>query len=123
MRLAGDIGVLKPGAQADLILVDLNTLAFTPLNDIRRQLVYCENGSSVRLTMVAGEIVCRDGRLLSVDEEALKAEARTIMEGHRAALAEAAADADRLHPHYRAMYLKAVAADVGMNRWARPKGF
>jgi 5-methylthioadenosine/S-adenosylhomocysteine deaminase len=31
-------------------LLDLDTLAFTPLNDLRRQLVYCENGSSVRMT-------------------------------------------------------------------------
>jgi cytosine/adenosine deaminase-related metal-dependent hydrolase len=123
MRRTGEIGVLRPGAQADIILVDLNTLAFTPLNDIRRQLVYCETGSSVRLTMVAGDIVCRDGRLLTVDEESVKAEARAIMAGHREALASAAADADRLHPHYRAMYLKAAAADVGMDRWARPRGF
>lgn len=123
MRLAGEVGVLKPGAQADIILIDLNTLAFTPLNDVRRQLVYCENGSSVRLTMVAGEVVCSEGRLLLVDEDAMKAEARMMMEGHRADLALAAADADRLHPHYRAMYLKAAAADVGMDRWARPQGF
>jgi len=123
MRLSGRIGALKEGAQADLILVDLNTLAFTPLNDIRRQLVYCETGSSVRLTMVAGEIVCRDGRLTRVDEEALKAEARTHMEAHREDLAKAARDADRLHPHYRAMYLKAAGTDVGMERRALPKGF
>ena len=123
MRLSGQIGVLTPGAQADLILVDLNTLAFTPLNDIRRQLVYCETGSSVRLTMVAGEIVCRDGRLTAVDEEALKAEARTIMAAHRDDLAQAARDADRLHPHYRAMYLKANDVEVGMERRALPKGF
>jgi 5-methylthioadenosine/S-adenosylhomocysteine deaminase len=123
MRLAGEIGVLKPGAQADLILVDLNTLAFTPLNDLRRQLVYSETGSSVRLTMVAGEIVCRDGRLTQVDEEAMKAEARTIMDAHREDLATAACEADQLYPHYRAMYLKAAETDVGMDRWARPQGF
>ncbi len=123
MRLQGQIGTLTPGAQADLILVDLNTLAFTPLNDIRRQLVYAETGSSVRLTMVAGEVVCRDGRLTTVDEEALKAEARAIMAAHREDLAEASRDADRLHPFYRAMYLKAAGVDVGMERWALPKGF
>jgi cytosine/adenosine deaminase-related metal-dependent hydrolase len=122
MRLSGQIGVLAPGAQADIILLDLNTLAFTPLNDIRRQLVYCETGSSVRMTMVAGQMLMRDGRLLVVDEEAIKAEARAIMEGHRADLATAAADADRLHPFYREMYLKAAATDVGMDRWARPRG-
>jgi cytosine/adenosine deaminase-related metal-dependent hydrolase len=123
MRMPGQIGVLAPGAQADIILLDLDTLAFTPLNDIHRQLVYCETGSSVRMTMVAGKIVMRDGCLTCVDEAAMKAEARAIMEGHRDDLAAAAIDADRLHPSYREMYLKAVAADVGMDRWARPKGF
>ena len=41
------------------VLLDLDTLAFTPLNDLRRQLVYCENGGSVLATMVAGRIVYR----------------------------------------------------------------
>ena len=54
MRRADRIGKLAVGYEADLILVDLDTLAFTPLNDLHRQLVYCETGSSVRLTMVGG---------------------------------------------------------------------
>jgi hypothetical protein len=75
----------------------------------------------MRLTMVAGAIVCRDGNLLKVGKAALKAEARTIMETHRADRATAAADADRLHPRCRTMHLKA-AADFSMTRWAHPKG-
>jgi cytosine/adenosine deaminase-related metal-dependent hydrolase len=118
MRLAGEIGILKPGAQADIILLDLDTFAFTPLNDLKRQLVYCETGSSVRLTMVAGEVVMRDGRLTKVDEGALKREARAIHEAQRATLAEADAAARKLDPFYREMYLRAAARDVGMNRWA-----
>ena len=31
-----DIGALEVGKQADLILVDLDHLGFTPLNDIRK---------------------------------------------------------------------------------------
>lgn len=118
MRRTGDIGVLASGAEADLILVDLDTLAFTPLNDLPRQLVYCENGSSVRLTMVAGEVVMRDGVLTRVDEAALKREAREIMAAFSRTSAEADAAAARLVPHYREMYRKAVARDVGMQRWA-----
>jgi 5-methylthioadenosine/S-adenosylhomocysteine deaminase len=120
LRQEGRIGQLAVGAEADLVLLDLDTLAFTPLNDLGRQLVYCENGSSVRLTMVAGEIVMRDGRLLTVDEAAIKAEARAIMGEHAAAFAEANAAARELDPFYRAMYLKSARQDVGMNRWATP---
>ena len=117
MRLEGVTGVIAPGYEADLILLDLNTLAFTPLNDIYRHLVYCENGSSVVMTMVAGEIVVEDGHLLTVDEEALKSEARELMEEYRLEMQKTEGSARELEPYYREMYLRCAAMDVGMNRW------
>lgn len=112
-----DVGAIAPGQAADLCLVDLDTLAFTPLNDLHRQLVYCETGSSVRLTMVDGRVVFAEGAVTTLDERALRAEARNIAAGRRAALDEAAARAEALRPAYREMYLRAAARDVGMNRW------
>jgi 5-methylthioadenosine/S-adenosylhomocysteine deaminase len=120
MRLEGKVGVLAPGYEADLILLDLNTLAFTPLNDLRRQLVFCENGSSVVLTMVAGRVVAERGHVLTVDEEAIKAEARALMPAYRGELARAAEAAGELLPYYREMYFRAAARDVGMTRWTGP---
>jgi len=120
MRLEGKVGVLAPGYEADLILIDLNTLAFTPLNDLRRQLVFCENGSSVVLTMVAGEVVAERGRVLTVDEEAIKAEARSLMPAYREEIAESARMAEKVGRYYREMYLRCAARNVGMNRWAGP---
>ena len=120
MGLEGRVGALAAGHEADIILVDLNTIAFTPLNDLRRQLVFCENGSSVVMTMVAGRVVCENGRVLTVDEEALKKEVRALVPEHRRELARTAAAAAELRPYYREMYLRAVARDVGMNRWAGP---
>lgn len=122
MRRDDAIGRLAPGFQADIVLVDLDTLAFTPLNDLRRQLVYCENGSSVRLTMVAGKIVFRDGRLLTLDEDALKREARALAAELAAELGAAQAAAAELMPHYREMYLRAMSAGIGMERRAPPIG-
>ncbi len=112
-----DIGALAVGKQADLILIDLDHLAFTPLNDIRKQLVYCANASAVALTMVAGQIVAEDGRVLTVDEAAIRAEIRerTAAMHHELALTRAAAE--KLEPFYRAMYQRAAAADVGFSRW------
>ena len=52
VRRAGELGELKVGALADLILLDLDTWAFTPFNDLDRQLVYSEDGSSVRMSIV-----------------------------------------------------------------------
>jgi hypothetical protein len=117
MRQAHQLGRIAPGFQADLIMLDLDTLPFTPLNDIARQLVYADASRAVVLTMVAGHLVMRDGRLLTIDERALREEARTIMAqaaGQRDTLMR---DAAEWLPHYRAMYQKSLAIDVRMNRW------
>jgi cytosine/adenosine deaminase-related metal-dependent hydrolase len=116
MRRADRIGQLAPGFAADLALLDLDTAAFTPLNDLRRQLVFCEDGSSVRCTIVAGRVVYEDGRVTTVDEKALRAEARALMTGYRETLARAGREADRLAPYYREMYLQAAGCDVGLQR-------
>ena len=117
MRLERQIGQIAPGFEADLILVDLDTIAFTPLNDLRRQLVFCENGSSVVMTMVAGRIVMRDGKLLTVDEAALKAEIREAMRDYQSTFERIDAHAQTLLPYYREMLERALAQDVGMSRW------
>jgi 5-methylthioadenosine/S-adenosylhomocysteine deaminase len=117
MRRSDSLGRIAPGYQADLIMVDLDTLPFTPLNDLKRQLVYCESGGSVRLTMVAGRIVVEDGKVTTVDEPTLRAEARA----HAARFADSQGVVDQaaadLRPYYRRMYLKAAGRNVGMNRW------
>jgi 5-methylthioadenosine/S-adenosylhomocysteine deaminase len=110
------LGQIAVGHQADLIMLDLDTLAFTPLNDLSRQLVYCESGSSVRLTMVAGRIVYENGRVITLDERALRAEAREHAARGRAAGAPALRAAAQWLPFYREMYLKAAHQEVGMRR-------
>jgi cytosine/adenosine deaminase-related metal-dependent hydrolase len=117
LRQGEGLGRLAVGAAADITILDLDTLAFTPLNDLRRQLVFCEDGSSVRYTIVDGRIVYDNGRVLTVDEKALRAEVRELMASYREQLARGAGDAARLAPYYREMYLRAAARDVGFSRW------
>jgi 5-methylthioadenosine/S-adenosylhomocysteine deaminase len=117
MLLDQQIGQIVPGFEADLILLDLDTLAFTPLNDLKRQLVFSENGSSVVMTMVAGRIVARDGKLLTVDEAALRAEIREAVREYQSTFEHIEKHAQTLLPYYREMYERAVAKDVGMSRW------
>ena len=100
-----------------MALLDLDTDAFTPLNDLRRQLVYCEDGSSVRYTIVNGAVVFDHGRITTVNEKAIRAEIRALMGEYREHLQRANHQARRLEPYYRAMYQRAAAQDVGMNRW------
>lgn len=116
IRRADDLGQLKPGAAADLILLDLDSHAFTPLNDLTRQLVYCEDGSSVRTTVVHGEVVFDAGRVTTVDERALRAEVRALMAGYRTQLAEAGAHAAALEGAYRSMLERAARTPVTVSR-------
>ena len=105
------------GRRADITLLDLDTVAFTPLNDLKRQLVHCEDGASVRMTIVAGRVVFENGRITTVDEAALRAEMRELMAAGRAQQQSAAREAARLEPYYREMVFRAASQDVGMNRW------
>jgi 5-methylthioadenosine/S-adenosylhomocysteine deaminase len=63
-----DAGVLAPGKLADVVLLKRDTPAFTPLNDVMNQLVFCQNGSSVDTVLVNGETVVEAGRLTKVEE-------------------------------------------------------
>lgn len=116
IRRGDDLGQLRPGAAADLILLDLDTHAFTPLNDLVRQLVHCEDGSSVRITIVHGEVVFEGGRVTTVDERALRAEARELMTAHREHLSEASRQAAALEPAYRRMLERVAATPVSVSR-------
>ncbi len=62
-----DLGLLKPGYLADLILVDTSGSHMCPCNDMESNLVYCTQGSDVRLTMVDGKVLYRDGAYTTLD--------------------------------------------------------
>jgi cytosine/adenosine deaminase-related metal-dependent hydrolase len=63
-----DAGVIAPGKLADIALLRRDTAAFTPLNDVLAQIVFCENGASVHSVIIDGEFVVEAGRLTKVDE-------------------------------------------------------
>ncbi|MBI2880515.1 MAG: amidohydrolase family protein, partial [Candidatus Tectomicrobia bacterium] len=69
MLLPNELGTLRPGALADLLLLDRKSLPWVPTNDPIRNLVYCEGGQSVRTTIVAGRVVIEDSKVLTVCEE------------------------------------------------------
>ncbi len=117
MLRAGDLGEIRVGGLADLVLLDLHTAAFTPLNDIAGQLVYCESGTSVVLTMVDGAVVARDGKVTSVDADAVLGEAREVFAAKSGALRQSRMTADRLLPVYREVVRRSAATDVGLTRW------
>ncbi|GAB7069459.1 amidohydrolase family protein [Mycobacterium hodleri] len=119
-RRPDDLGVVAPGRLADLALVDLHSIAFTPLNDLREQLVHCEDGRGVVLTMVAGRVVAEDGHVTSVDETALLDEARELFAAKLPAVQGARGEAAELLPAYQHIVRRAAVTDVGFSRWLVP---
>ena len=83
VAMEGQIGALKSGMAADLMVLDLNEPAFVPLNSAARQIVFSESGAAVDTVLVAGRPVVRGHKLLTVDEAALAAEAAEISPGFR----------------------------------------
>ncbi|KQP57211.1 amidohydrolase family protein [Agreia sp. Leaf283] len=115
-----DLGAIEEGRLADIALLDLHSPAFTPFNDLRGQLVYCEQGASVRLTMVGGRVVFENGSVTTVDETALLDEARELFARKLPVIERARQAARPLVAPYQAMVRQSAAADVGMNRWIGP---
>jgi 5-methylthioadenosine/S-adenosylhomocysteine deaminase len=115
-----DLGAIAPGMLADLALVDLHAIAFTPLNDLREQLVHCEDGRDVVLTMVAGRVVAEHGHVTGVDEAALLDEARELFATKLPAIRAARNNAHHLYPAYQHIVRRAAATDVGFSRWLTP---
>ena len=115
-----EVGMLAPGYEADLILIDLNTMPFTPLNNLRRQLVFSHLGTSVVLTMVAGTILMENGTVLTVDEEALAAEVREAAAPLLEVLSQTQKAAEPLLPYWRDMHMRVAKEDVGIMRTAGP---
>ena len=71
-------GVLAEGMQADLIVVALDGEHQLPVFDPASALIGASSGRDVRLTVVAGREIYRDGRVTTLDEERLRARMKEI---------------------------------------------
>jgi guanine deaminase len=61
------LGRIEPGAKGDLVLIRRGSLAFVPLNDPVRQLLYGSPGRDVDTVIVDGRLAVREGELVGVD--------------------------------------------------------
>ncbi len=80
LHLEKEIGSIEKGKRADLVVVDLDDLNQTPYYNIYSDLVYATKAADVRTVIVEGRVVMRDRRLLTLNEETIKAEARRYRE-------------------------------------------
>jgi 5-methylthioadenosine/S-adenosylhomocysteine deaminase len=100
------IGRLVPGFKADIVFLDLSRTGWVPLNDALLQLVNGESGAAVDSVMVGGRLVLEHGRLLTVDEAKIRAEAERTAERLRTVNAESYAFARALAEHIGAFCLR-----------------
>jgi cytosine/adenosine deaminase-related metal-dependent hydrolase len=70
------LGSLEVGKRADIVAVDLSGAHVSPATErnVYSQLVYAARSTDVRLTMVDGRILFRNGQVLSLDEQAVLAD-------------------------------------------------
>ncbi len=82
--LGDEIGSLRPGKKADIILVSLDEpcmapIFMRPLRNIIPNLVYSAKGSEVEMSIIDGKIVMENRQILTVNEKA------AVMQAHEAA--------------------------------------
>ena len=72
-----DSGKIAVGQKADIIVINTDVPNMYPATDIACNLVYAAQGSDIKLTMVDGKVLYKDGEYLTIDIE--KAKAQTQM--------------------------------------------
>ena len=118
--LQGQVGVLVPGALADVVLLWLDAPAFMPLHDPANHLVYCESGRDVDTVIVGGRVVVEGGRVTAVDAGAIYDEINALMPEFMRMLERAYATSRRLEPVLWQVYERCQREMPEMNRFATP---
>ena len=65
----GELGILKDGALADVIVVDYNPLTPLTANNINSHILFGMMGRSVVTTIINGKTVMHDRKLIGIDEK------------------------------------------------------
>jgi cytosine/adenosine deaminase-related metal-dependent hydrolase len=71
MGIADSVGSLESGKIADMILIDMQDLGFTPVTNPVSNLVYSGSGHAVDTVIVNGRLLMRNKKLLTLDEDAV----------------------------------------------------
>ncbi|MBI3177608.1 MAG: N-ethylammeline chlorohydrolase, partial [Chloroflexi bacterium] len=71
----GSAGALAPGRAADITLFDFDKPHLYPRHDLVANLVHSAKGGDVSHVIADGKLLYRNGEVLGLDEEKIKAEA------------------------------------------------
>jgi guanine deaminase len=118
LGMPDDIGAVIPGRKADLALLRADSAFLRPMNHAINSLVYAEVGTDVTTVLVDGQVVVERGRVITVDEERLRAHAQEAADRVRTQNATIWALAEQLTPYIAEASRTAVAEPYPINRYA-----
>ena len=119
MGESGRIGTLVPGARADILVIDTRSHWHMPMGDPWRHVLFYEQGAGTEHVWIDGRQVVRGGAVLTVDEDAIFAEANEIATRYAERLGGREDFIARHHDPFRDMLLEAHASDIGIERLVR----
>jgi len=74
----GQVGILREGALADIIIVDYNPPTPIDENNINGHLLFGINGRFVDTTIINGKVIMENRKLVNIDEERIMARSREL---------------------------------------------
>jgi 5-methylthioadenosine/S-adenosylhomocysteine deaminase len=110
--LEDQIGDLKVGKKADLILVDTNNERFLPSSNLINNLVYAETGESVHTVIINGKIIMKDKKILTFDERDVLHKVKEMEQKIKDELARSKEQAKEIHIAMQKAY------DMALKEWA-----
>ncbi|WP_119418771.1 amidohydrolase family protein [Desertibaculum subflavum] len=81
LGLEGDIGIIRPGAKADLVLLDAEAPNLRPVVDGTGIVVHSGSGANVRTVVIDGRVMLEDGRPTLFDGAEVVREAQKVADG------------------------------------------
>jgi guanine deaminase len=111
------LGVIRPGARADLFACRTDRIAFTPLTDPVRQLVYAERGASIDFSMIDGTVVLEKGVMTTIDEAAVLAEIESEYRELEAQFNRAEAATIPVLDAVRNIYFRSLGCTIPSDTW------
>lgn len=117
LGLDGEVGALKPGMKADVILLDTKTPQYVPLNSAARQTVFAESGESVETSIVDGTVVMEGRKLTTIDESALLDAVEAVMPELREDLAKIVDRTGQMADALLEAHRRSWEVDIGLKRY------
>lgn len=75
-----DCDAIDIGKKADLIVIDLKRPNMQPINNILKNIVYSGSKENVKMTMINGKILYRDGKFIDTDANDIYEKAQAVID-------------------------------------------